>query len=154
MYHQSLIMRVPEPRLLGALVAGGIAADLCWEFWARVITPVFVGGPLQPAALILSLFRLPVEYYPHAEVLHLMTGALFYPLLMWAIRTFIYGGGAIVDGVIIGLFTWFLALGVFAPLAGLPFMLGFIKLAWFSGIGHLAYGLVLATVFHALARPA
>jgi hypothetical protein len=150
--NQTLALRIPEPRVLGALVAGGIAADLAWEVWARVVTPVFVGGPLQPAALILSLFRLPGDYYPHAEVLHLMTGALFYPLIMWAIRAYIYRGGRVVDGIIIGLFTWFLALGVFAPLAGLPFMLGFIKLAWFSGIGHLAYGLVLSFVFHALAR--
>ena len=150
--YQTLAIRIPQPRVLGALVAGGIAADLAWEIWARAITPIFVGGPLQPASLILSLFRLPGEYYLHAEALHLLTGALFYPLLMWAIRTHIHAGGRVVDGIIIGLATWFLALGVFAPLAGLPFMLGFIKLAWFSGLGHLLYGLVLSFVFHALAR--
>ena len=34
----------------------GIAADLTWEFWARVITPFLpgVGGPLEPAALVQS----------------------------------------------------------------------------------------------------
>ena len=33
-----------------SLIAG-IAADLTWEFWARVITPFLpgVGGPLEPA---------------------------------------------------------------------------------------------------------
>ena len=66
---QTLSIRLPDARILAALVAGGIAADLVWELWARVITPFFVGGPLQPASLILSLFRLPIEYYGHAEAL-------------------------------------------------------------------------------------
>lgn len=148
----SFAIRLPSFRVFGALVAGGLAADLAWEFWARVITPVIVGGPLQPAGLILSLFRLPAEYYVHAEVLHVVTGLVFYPMVMWAIRTYVYAGSRLADGLIIGLFTWFLALGVFAPLAGLPFMLGFILLSWMSGIGHVLYGIALSFVFRAVAR--
>lgn len=144
---QILAIRVPAPRTIGALAAGGIAADLTWEVWARVITPIFVGGPLQPAALILDLFNLPPTWLAQAEMLHLATGALFYPLLMWTIRACVFAGTRVQDGVVIGLLTWFLALGVFAPLAGQPFMLGFIQLTWFSGIGHLLYGLALSFVF-------
>ena len=38
----------------------GIAADLTWEVWARLITPLLpgVGGPLEPAALVQSVFGL------------------------------------------------------------------------------------------------
>jgi hypothetical protein len=147
-------VRVPSIRTFTALVAGGLAADLAWEFWARAVTPLIVGGPLQPAALILSLFRLPQEYFLHAEVLHVITGLVFYPMVMWGIRTYFYAGSRLVDGLIIGLFTWFLSLGVFAPLAGLPFMLGFILLAWMSGIGHVLYGIALSFVFRAVARDA
>ena len=150
----SLALRLPGLRAFGALIAGGIAADLTWEFWARVITPIFVGGPLQPASLILDLFQLPPSYYPQAEMLHLTTGAVLYPLLMWTIRSYVFAGTRLQDGLIIGLVTWFLALGVFAPLAGQPFMLGFITLTWFSGIGHVLYGLMLSFVFRAIARDA
>lgn len=148
------IDRLPARRTFLALIGGGIAADLAWEVWARAITPAVLGGPLQPAALILSLFRLPQAYYGHAEVLHLATGAVFYPLLFWAIRTHLVRGSRVFDGMVIGLATWVLALGVFAPLAGLPFMLNFIPLAWMSGIGHLVYGLVLSVVYRALDRTA
>ncbi len=148
----SYAIRLPSLRTFAALVAGGLAADIAWEVWARVVTPLIVGGPLQPAALILSLFRLPPEYFLQAEILHVATGLVFYPLVMWGIRTYVYAGSRLVDGLVIGLFTWFLALGVFAPLAGLPFMLGFILLAWMSGIGHVLYGLVLSFVFRAVLR--
>lgn len=148
----SYAIPLPSPRVFVALVAGGLAADLAWEVWARAITPLIVGGPLQPAALILSLFRLPQEYFLHAEILHVATGLVFYPLIMWAIRTHFYAGSRLADGLVIGVFTWILSLGVFAPLAGLPFMLGFIPLAWMSGIGHVLYGLALSYVFRAVAR--
>ena len=45
--------------MITSLIAG-VAADLTWEFWARVITPFIpgVGGPLEPAALVQSVFGL------------------------------------------------------------------------------------------------
>jgi len=43
--------------MITSLIAG-VAADFTWEFWARVITPFIpgVGGPLEPAALVQSVF--------------------------------------------------------------------------------------------------
>lgn len=152
--HATYAIRLPSPKLFVALVTGGLVADLAWEVWARAITPLIIGGPLEPAALILSLFRLPEAYYLHAEVLHVITGLVFYPLVFWAIRTWLYAGTRFVDGLIIGVFTWILALGVFAPLAGLPFMLGFVPLSFMSGIGHVLYGLALSYAFRAVARDA
>lgn len=143
-------LRLPNTRTLLRLVAAGLAATVAWELWARIVTRAVIGGPLEPAALILSLFRLPGEFRPLAEALHLTTGFLFYPLLFLAIVRLLYSGGPLVDGLVIGVVTWVLALGVFAPLAGLPFMLGFIPLAWMSGIGHVIFGLVLSYGFAAL----
>jgi hypothetical protein len=62
-----------------SLIAG-VAADLTWEFWARVITPFIpgVGGPLEPAALVQSVFGLDSRFV--AELIHLVVGFVFYPL--------------------------------------------------------------------------
>jgi hypothetical protein len=65
--------------LVTALLAG-VAADLTWEFWARAITPFLpgVGGPLEPAALVQSVFGL--ESRLVGEIIHLVVGFVFYPL--------------------------------------------------------------------------
>ena len=65
--------------MITSLIAG-VAADLTWEFWARVITPFIpgVGGPLEPAALVQSVFGL--ESRLVGEIIHLVVGFLFYPL--------------------------------------------------------------------------
>jgi hypothetical protein len=51
-----------------------------------------------------------------------------------------------------GSFTWFNALGIFAPLAGLPFLLmewgG--DLSFMSYVGHILYGFIAALVFESL----
>ena len=60
-----------------ALIAG-VLADGTWEFWARVITPLWVGGPLQPAALVQSVFGF--SNLALAEAIHLVVGVVFYPL--------------------------------------------------------------------------
>lgn len=135
--------------LVTAIVAG-IAADLSWEVWARGITPLWVGGPLEPAALVQSVFGL--ESRAIAEVIHLMVGVVFYPLgylyiaqpiarvvtpfLPWWVVGLGFGAGL-----------WVFALFVMAHLiAGLPAFLGFIPLTWASLVGHLIFGVVCAAV--------
>jgi hypothetical protein len=137
-------------RTLVTAILAGIAADLTWEVWARGITPLWVGGPLEPAALVQSVFglrsRLP------AELIHLVVGVLFYPLgylflarplahavvpwLPWWLVAVGYGVGL-----------WIFALYIMAHLiAGLPPFLGFIPLSWASLVGHVLFALVLAWV--------
>ena len=132
-----------------ALIAG-IAADVTWEIWARLLTPLWVGGPLEPAALVQSVFGLSSR--PLAELIHLAVGFLVYPLgylylalplarmivpwMPWWLVAVGYG---------IGL--WMFALLIMAHLiAGLPAFLGFIPLTWASLVGHLLFALVLARV--------
>ena len=148
--------RSPFPPLTGATLVtsllAGAAADVTWEFWARVITPSLpgVGGPLEPAALVQSVFGF--EHLLAAEVIHLVVGLVFYPLgylfiarplqrlvlprLPWWLTAAGFGVGL-----------WIFALYVMAHLiAGLPPFLEFIPLAWASLAGHILFGLVVGAV--------
>ena len=135
--------------LITALLAGA-AADLAWEFWARAITPLWVGGPLQPAALVQSVFGFNNLFA--AEVIHGVVGVVFYPLgyLYFArpvarvVTPFLPW---LIVGLCFGIGLWVFALYVMAHLiAGLPPFLGFIKLTLASLMGHMLFGLVTAAV--------
>jgi hypothetical protein len=142
------------PHLSGTLVLSallaGLAADLAWEVWARGITPFWVGGPLEPAALVQSVFGLQSRFL--AELIHLAVGVLFYPLgylyvarpLARLVTPFLPWWAV---GLGFGVGLWVFALYVMAHLAaGLPAFLGFIPLTWASLVGHLIFGLVTASV--------
>ncbi len=128
----------------------GIAADLVWEVWARAITPLLVGGPLEPAALVQSVFGL--ESRLAGEIIHLVVGFLFYPI------GYLYIARPIASVVMPSLPWWIVALGFGAGLwvfalyvmahliAGLPAFLDFIPLAWASLGGHMLFGLVVGIV--------
>jgi hypothetical protein len=135
---------------LATAVIAGLLADGAWEVWARFITPLWVGGPLQPAALVQSVFGF--SNFALAEAVHLVVGIVFYPLgylfiarpiaervfpfLPWPVVALGFGAGL-----------WVFALYVMAHLiAGLPPFLGFIPLTWASLVGHLVFGLVCGAV--------
>ncbi|MGF6228012.1 hypothetical protein QFZ27_001967 [Inquilinus ginsengisoli] len=65
-------------RLVPTILLAGIAADLTWEVWARGITPFLVGGPLEPAALVQSVFGF--QSWAAGELIHAITGIVFYPI--------------------------------------------------------------------------
>jgi hypothetical protein len=140
---------------LATSLLAGIAADLTWEVWARVITPLIpsVGGPLEPAALVQSVFGLESRFL--AEIIHVVVGFLFYhlgylfvarplqrailPGLPWYLTALGFGAGLFV-----------FALYVMAHLiAGFPPFLGWVPLAWCSLVGHLLFGLMVGIVVRA-----
>lgn len=131
----------------------GIAATIVWEVWARLVTPAVIGGPLEPAALIMSVFGLGAEHRPLAELLHFITGIVFYPLgyvlVMRPVRPLGWLGGGIAYGVVLWVFALFVMAGL---VAGLPLFLGFIPLTWMSLIGHLIFALVLTGTLDRLER--
>jgi hypothetical protein len=137
--------------LITALIAG-LAADLTWEFWARVITPFLpgVGGPLEPAALVQSVFGLASRFL--AEIIHLVVGFVFYPLgYLFVARPIAQTATPAlpwwVVGAGYGVGLWVFALYIMAHLiAGLPAFLDFIPLAWASFGGHVIFGIVVAAV--------
>lgn len=140
---------LPSGEQLGRLAAGGVVGLTAWELFANLVTPVFVGGPLQPPALITSLIQNwtgIVVPWALAVAIHWTTGVLLYPLGYWFTSRWLVSLGTLGDGLLWGVVTWILALGVFATLAGLPFMLGFIPLTWFSLIGHVLYAALAVAV--------
>jgi hypothetical protein len=131
-------------------IAAGAAADIVWELWARAVTPLLVGGPLQPASLVQSVFGF--QNWPLAELIHAVVGVVFYPLgylfvaqplaraLLPALPWWAVGIG-------FGVGLWVFALyGMAHLIAGLPPFLGFIPLAWASLAGHIVFGVVCAAV--------
>jgi hypothetical protein len=137
-------------RLLVTILLAGLAADLAWEVWARGVTPRLVGGPLEPAALVQSVFGFSNRFV--AEVIHAVVGVVFYPIGYLFIarplqRLVVPGLPLVLTGIGFGIGLWVFALYVMAHLiAGLPPFLGFIPLAWASLAGHVLFGLVVAYV--------
>lgn len=148
---RSLVARLGlDARTLRDLCLGGAAGLLTWELFARLLTPEVIGGPLEPASLIISLFENLFAVNPGrpvAEALHYVTGIALYPLAYWILTRLARSLGPTLDGLLWGIATWVIALGLFASLAGLPFMLGFIPLTWMSLVGHMLYAMVAVGVF-------
>ena len=149
MFGERLVPPLTAATLATAVLAGG-AADIVWEVWARFVTPVLVGGPLQPAALVQSVFGF--NNLALAELIHAVVGVVFYPLgflfiarpIARVVTPFLPWW---VVGIGFGLGLWVFALYVMAHLiAGLPAFLGFIPLAWASCAGHVIFGIVTAAV--------
>ncbi len=144
------------PALIATVLMAGLAADLTWEIWARAITPLWVGGPLEPAGLVQSVFGLKSRFL--AEVIHGVVGIVFYPLGFLFIarplqRLILPNLPLLLTGLGFGVGLWIFALYVMAHLiAGLPAFLGFIPLTWASLVGHLLFGTVVAFVTTALRK--
>lgn len=136
------------PALARTVILAGVAADVTWEIWARLITPLWVGGPLQPAALVQSVFGF--DNLLLAELIHAVVGIVFYPIGYLLIarplqRRIFPKLPLLVTGIGFGTGLWVFALYVMAHLfAGLPPFLGFITLTWASLIGHILFGIVVA----------
>jgi hypothetical protein len=142
-----------DVRTGGALLIAAVAALIAWEIFARAIAPAWIGGPLQPTGLAKSLFAnvlgLPIGQTA-AQAVHVLTGLIAYPAAYLLARR-IASLGWIADGALLGAATWFFALGIVAPAAGLPFLLGVGAITWAALVGHLVYGLAVTGGF-ALAR--
>jgi hypothetical protein len=146
--HKTSVFPEIQPSLVRTILLSGLAADVTWEIWARLITPLWVGGPLQPAALVESVFGF--NNLLLAEVIHAVVGIVFYPIGYLFIarplqRLILPKFPLLLTGMGFGVGLWVFALYVMAHLfAGLPPFLGFITLTWASLIGHLLFGTVIA----------
>ena len=145
-----------QPGLLRTSLFAGLAADITWEIWARVITPLWVGGPLEPAGLVQSVFGF--NNLLLAEIIHAIVGIVFYPIGYLFIarplqRMILPQLPLLLTGIGFGIGLWVFALYVMAHLiAGFPPFLGFITLTWASLIGHILFGVVVAYVVRFLER--
>lgn len=144
---------VPQPEQLWHLVIAGFAATGFYEVWANWPTALVAGYPLEPPELIKSLFANQLGWtVPDvwAKALHYVTGVIFYPAGYWFCLQLVPLSRRL-TGWIWGVVTYFIALGLWAPLAGLPFLLigDNNRLSAMSLIGHAIFGYVLALVFEA-----
>lgn len=143
-----------RPGLLRTVLAAGLAADITWEIWARLITPLLVGGPLEPAGLVQSVFGFHNLFL--AELIHAVVGIVFYPLgylfIARPLQRLIFPRLPLVfTGLGFGVGLWVFALYVMAHLfAGFPAFLDFHPIAWASLAGHLLFGTIVAHVVKAL----
>jgi hypothetical protein len=148
--HETHLLPRFSKKLLVTVVVAGLAADITWEIWARAITPLLVGGPLEPAALVQSVFGFQNRFA--AEIIHAVVGIVFYPIGYLFIarplqRMIVPSLPLFLTGLGFGTGLWIFALYVMAHLiAGLPAFLGFIPLTWASLAGHWLFGLVVAYV--------
>lgn len=141
--------------MLGCLLTAGIAGELVLEFLAWVIAPPLLGRPMEPALLVQalseSLLRLDVEKTT-AFVVHLIAGAIVFPAGYVLFRKLFRINGWLLTGILWGAVLWLFAQAVLAPLAGRPFMLGFIPYTWASLVAHAAYAATVAFVLECLSR--
>lgn len=148
--HKTRVFPEIQPSLGRTIVFAGLAADITWEIWARLITPLWVGGPLEPAALVQSVFGF--NNLLLAEAIHATVGIIFYPIgylfIARPLQRLIFPKLPLfLTGIGFGIGLWVFALYVMAHLfAGLPPFLGFITLTWASLIGHILFGTVVAFV--------
>lgn len=127
------------------LLMAGVVSVIVWEVWARFMTPLWIGGPLEPAGLVQAVFGLSDR--TTAEAIHFATGLIAYPFgyifiarpiakailpaLPWWIVALAYGVAL-----------WVFALYFMAHLAaGFPAFLGFQQITWASLVGHLLFAL-------------
>lgn len=149
-HDDSQLFPAVSARLLITILLAGAAADIAWEIWARGITPLIVGGPLEPAALVRSVFGFKSNLL--AELIHLIVGVVFYPIGYLFIarplqRRILPNLPLLLTGIGFGIGLWIFALYVMAHLiAGLPPFLNFGLLAWASLAGHILFGVVCAYV--------
>ncbi|WP_424932123.1 hypothetical protein [Amaricoccus macauensis] len=144
--------------LIVTLLLAGLAADIAWEVWARGITPLLIGGPLEPSALVRSVFG--IQSKGLSEAIHIITGLVFYPIgYLFIVRPLqkmvLPSLPALLTGAAYGVALWVFALYVMAHLvAGFPPFLNFGNLAWVSLAGHVLYGVIVALVVDMRARRA
>lgn len=145
-----------QPRLVVTVILAGLAADITWEIWARLITPLWIGGPLEPAALVQSVFGFNNRLL--AEVIHAVVGIVFYPIGYLFIarplqQLVVPKLPLLLTSIGFGIGLWVFALYVMAHLfGGQPPFLGFIPLTWASLIGHILFGTVVAFVVRWIER--
>lgn len=142
-------------KILLLLLAAGVIGTIFFEAYA-LFAKIVLGQNMQPVVLAAGLteviFGIEIALYPTALVLHLITGAVFYPLLYLFILKNFPNKSVVFTGLALGIATWILAQGVFSPMIGRDFMMGWSGFTLKSFIVHNVYALIVAFCFAFLYR--
>ena len=147
------------------------------QHWTHIELPLSTATFIHYAV---GIFGYPIAYYVVSRtirnwgvLLDLGVLAIFTVAIGWRIRRYGFDGGEALfwlavalttasrfinpsqvhrDALSWGSFTWFNALGIMAPLAGLPFLLleGAALLSFMSWAGHVLFGYLAALIFERL----
>ena len=126
--------------VLRLLIAGGLGI-VAWEVTTDTVTRLLFAQSPQPHGLVQGLLGLQIRWL--AEAIHYVAGIVAFPLGYVVFRR-ISPLPWLINGAIYGVALWFLALGVFATIAGFGFMLGWGNVTWASGVGHVVLALAIA----------
>lgn len=133
---------------LRSLVIAGLAAEIAFEAYAWLVSPLVFGVVLQPANLVVALAQiwlgLALPYWV-GFLVHFTIGAVgfsvFVLMVHLSLRLHIMFAGALA-----GVVLWFIAQGVLAPAVGRSFMMGFGAYTQSSFVGHVGMTMVVAFV--------
>ena len=126
-------------------IVGGIVAQIIFEAYAWLISPLLFGPELQPAKLVMGLFQKYIGIgitYPVAFGIHAFIGAIGFGLFTLLFYKLL-NGRPILSGAISGLILWFVAQGILAPAMGREFMMGFGAYTQSSFIAHIGMALII-----------
>jgi len=147
-----LLPAIDRAMIVTVLLAG-LAGLVAWEIWARAITPLWIGGPLEPAGLVQAVFGLGDRTI--AQAIHILVGLIAYPIGYAFIARPVAGAVSRslpwwLVSLVYGVALWVFALYVMAHLiAGFPAFLRFGNMTWASLIGHLLLALAIGAVIYA-----
>ena len=126
--------------VLRLLIAGGLGI-VAWEVTTDTVTRLLFAQSPQPHGLVQGLLGIQARWL--AEAIHYVAGIVAFPLGYVVFRR-LSPLPWLVNGAIYGVALWFLALGVFATIAGFGFMLGWGNVTWASGVGHVVLAIAIA----------
>ncbi len=135
------------------LLAAGAAAEVILEMVSWWAFPPLLGMPMRPHILVGDVTRslagvdLPTTV---AVAGHLALGLFIFPAVYLLARDKFGFQSVLLPGVVFGVLLWLIAQTTLAPLAGRPFMLGFIPYTWGSLVAHIVYTVVLAKALERL----
>jgi hypothetical protein len=129
---------------LARTLAGGFAGFALFELWSGWLSPALLGFALSPLPLVKGVLGLQSDALAYA--LHAFTGVVVYALVYRLVLRPLLPGPWLVPALVLGVATWALALGVFAPQVGAPVMMNFNAMAWGSLAGHVLLALGIGAV--------
>ena len=139
-----------DRNLFAQAVLGALAAFAVWELWAGWANAFVFGFTFSPIPMVKGLTG--IEGDAAAWLAHLVIGVVIYPLAwLLTVRPFI-PDAPIISAVVLGFAGWIVAVAVFAPWLGMPFLMNFNPMAQASLVGHLLMGLAWGLVATVVAR--
>ncbi|MDC0886215.1 hypothetical protein OAS19_00275 [Altererythrobacter sp.] len=141
--------QVSSKKTILTIIGAGLIAEILFELYAWVISPKLFGETLEPANLVMGLFKkyLGLELaYTQAFVIHFLIGSILFAVAVYIVGKLL-GGKYVIGGIVTGLALWFVAQGILAPLMGRAFMMDFGPYTQSSFFGHVGMTLIIGLIF-------